>query len=205
MILNQRHNKKLILISEGFSDKTMDRLLINQRYLLYDFHLSLIIEKQYKAINYFLDSIDLRLSHQFFTRITAMISPSNIDEYNKFIIKYINKGFDTRVIRTTLGVILAWKGTQTSKTTPLKLEYISEISAPSKILALPKFSHRLKIDSETFTIKDLKQVCYSFKELEITQENLEKICRNNYKFNSDQESTVNSLIVTDIREDNNWV
>ena len=68
-------------------------LLKYHTYLLYNVEIDLISKKSYEAIMYLLESIDTRVTENFFKEISATVSYGTVNIYNRFISKMNEKQF----------------------------------------------------------------------------------------------------------------
>ena len=85
--------KSSLISNKDFKTEYAKWLLNYQKYLLYRLCINLQTAEAYKAINYFLEKVDKRISAKFFQGVNADISIETLNEYNKFFKQYINMGF----------------------------------------------------------------------------------------------------------------
>ena len=79
------------------------KMLLNyQTYLLYNIDVNLRSQDSFKAINYFLKRVEGRISSNFFNGVNASISLKWLDYYNEFAKRYIDMGFNTEYLYTTV-------------------------------------------------------------------------------------------------------
>ena len=101
-ILTDNRNRLYLKFKTDFQMKHAKMLLNYQTYLLYDIRVSLKSADSYKAVNYFLKRVKGRISCKFFSVVNANISRKWLDYYNEFIRRYIDMGFNTNNICTTV-------------------------------------------------------------------------------------------------------
>ena len=80
-------------IKNDFQLKHATMLLEYKTYLLYDVQIKLASYDAFFAINYFLAKVKGRISYQFFRRVDAHLNKDSVDLYNKFVKRYLQKGF----------------------------------------------------------------------------------------------------------------
>ena len=102
MILNEDVFKETITYHEEFDIDDAVTLLKYHMYLQYNIVIQLKSINSYEAINYFLNSINTRISSKFFKNITAFVGMNTIGIYNEFIRSFKILMSDTDVIKTRL-------------------------------------------------------------------------------------------------------
>ena len=93
MIMDGKRHKITLCIKNDFSMNHAEMLLKYQTYLLYNVSIKLESSDAFKAINYFLKTVEGAISYQFFWTVEAYAGKSWIDLYNEFVKLYLEKGF----------------------------------------------------------------------------------------------------------------
>ena len=146
-----------------FTKAHADKLLQYHTYLMYSFKVKLNSKSSYKAINYFLDSIDTKVSDKFFSSIDAKVRAETVDEYNKFIANYIRKtNSDIRAIETYWISDVHLPQLHEDKNEKITLEYFDNVKCPYKSPFLTKVAGKLNIDENDLTVEMLDKIDFLF-------------------------------------------
>lgn len=182
----------------NFGTKHANMLLKYKTYLLYNVDITIESQKGFKAINYFLDKVG-PISSDFFHEINIKnLGVKSIEVYNKFIVKYLEKGFNINVIKIELDDFLnSYQDTEEFKDVPM-LEYLDYDfypyfdmkTVPAKVVNSLSITN--SSENHEYTLDGVK--C-SFNCLVITLENAKYLHDNKYKFKDESCKRCNKILI----------